>query len=236
MRAQIFSDIHLKLIPLAFRPPKVVAPQLILAGDITTRYDPELLNKYFSIISPLYQKIYYVPGNHEYFDRGGRGRSPCNEYFSRTYDPPYITKELEKVCQNYPNIEFLYNRTLIEDNVAIFGTPFPTNHLRREHELAKEALASFLTLPYRKCIIITHYAPLLTDVYHEKWKHGPSLPRFCFDGLSLIHPRPARDITWIFGHTHYACDFMRNGIRFVSNPVYNENRGLPFDETKIVEA
>lgn len=220
MKVQIVSDIHLKFISNSLKPFKVAAPNLILAGDITNRYDPELLNKYFSLLSPLYRKIYYVPGNHE--------------YFSRTYDHQHITKELEKICRNHNNIEFLYNRTLMSNSIAIFGAPFPTKHLKQEHELSKTALQKFLNLPQRRCLIITHYAPLLTDVFHPKWTHQPSLPRFCFDGLSLIPPGLNKEITWIFGHTHYACDFVRNNVRFISNPVRNENRLLPFDETKTI--
>jgi hypothetical protein len=60
------------------------------------------------------------------------------------------------------------------------------------------------------------------------------LTKFCFNSIPLLERCQANKIVWIFGHTHYGCDFTMNlgnkEIRFISNPYKNENLNKPFTE------
>ena len=58
---QIYSDIHMEL---GKQMPKILptAKYLFLAGDIC-KLNNELFFKFFDYCSPLWEKIFYTPGN-----------------------------------------------------------------------------------------------------------------------------------------------------------------------------
>jgi hypothetical protein len=71
--------------------------------------------------------------------------------------------------------------------------------------------------PWRRVVVLTHHAPTV---------RGTSDPKF--DG-ALVNAAFATELTnhavwgspvslWGFGHTHFHCDFVRGGVRVVSNP------------------
>ena len=105
MKIQIISDLHLddykyRNEVISFE--KIIKPEekyLFLAGDICT-LDCPYLKPFLKYVSKNWEKIYYVLGNHEYYQ--------CTENIKCYNDLNNIYNELTK---NYSNIYFLSNTT-----------------------------------------------------------------------------------------------------------------------------
>ncbi|EPQ55902.1 hypothetical protein GLOTRDRAFT_93427 [Gloeophyllum trabeum ATCC 11539] len=89
----------------------------------------------------------------------------------------------------------------------------------------------------RRIIVLTHHAPLLLGTsdpayYPSTFDGVRSLPGYATD-LSqqpCWHPAVA---LWAFGHTHWCCDFVRDGVRVYANQ--RGRRGVGFDAGRVVE-
>lgn len=220
MKFQIISDLHL---PSNFKlNPK--APYLVVAGDVSNGIGTNFY-KFFHLSSRYYDKIFYVPGNHEYF------------YKNTTFTQ--VDEEMRKLLSSFSNVVLLQNTTFKMGNISLFGSTFPSQHLPVQYATAALQLRSFVQERVAHKVIITHYAPLGIPLlsYHPKWHQHHSNKRFYFHGLPIITPHlhPSEKVTWIFGHTHWGCDTIKNGVHFISNPYKNENEKLPFDENKIID-
>lgn len=69
MKFQIISDLHLEyynVLPDISKIFKKAAPNLILTGDVCYFKHHNFL-KFFIEVSKNYDKIFYIPGNHEYY-------------------------------------------------------------------------------------------------------------------------------------------------------------------------
>lgn len=105
MKIQIISDLHLDYYTnrnelISFK--KIIKPEaeyLFLAGDICT-LDCIYLKQFLKYISKNWKKIFYVLGNHEYYQ--------CNEN-KKCYDD--LNNIYNELIKNYSNIYFLSNTT-----------------------------------------------------------------------------------------------------------------------------
>lgn len=70
--------------------------------------------------------------------------------------------------------------------------------------------------PHRKVMIMTHHAPTLEGTSRPDLVGGirESVYASELSGTDLWR-EPVR--TWAFGHTHWSCDFVKGGVRVVSN-------------------
>ncbi|CAK7223315.1 hypothetical protein SBRCBS47491_005166 [Sporothrix bragantina] len=68
----------------------------------------------------------------------------------------------------------------------------------------------------RTVIIVTHHVPSVEGTSQPKYAASPWASAFATE---LVVPAGAWDgvSTWIFGHTHYSNDFVREGVRLVAN-------------------
>jgi predicted phosphodiesterase len=109
------SDLHLeylknftlnpKLIPLwKFNQEPNTQYNLALCGDIGTTNDKSL-EDFLSLVSPYYDKIFYVPGNHEYFSSSEK-KQTMNE----------IKNNLRLLVQKFHNIILLDNESYLTAN------------------------------------------------------------------------------------------------------------------------
>lgn len=126
---------------------------------------------------------------------------------------------------NYNTIEPSYTKQLFEDNLNFI--------LRSIDEEEFDGNS--------KLIIASHHPPLdkgTSDYYYEN-TNCPRKMKFrklFINDLKhiLLNDNYSRKInTWIFGHTHYRCDFIYNGVRIVSHPncksIYNKNKQYNID-------
>lgn len=107
---QVFSDLHQEYITNIFRlPPK--ADILFLAGDIN-RINKKNYKQFFDYVSENWKHVFYVPGNHEYYDK-----------FNNIH---ILKQEYKLFFSKYNNVHFLDNNTFILNynniNIKIIGS------------------------------------------------------------------------------------------------------------------
>ncbi len=225
-RIQYVSDLHLELYKQL--PPfqtllKPSAPYLALAGDIG---QPIQLRLFFNWASPQWKQIFYVAGNHEYYNLKKYGSTMKTSMEERKW-------ELDDVCQSYPNIHFLHSSApshyLEEENVAVVGStvwtdPSPhedsdrmndyhciytndglltTSQVGKIHKQEKEVLDAEITKWGNKgaqICMITHHMPS-PDLIEAKYRGCGMNSFFAADCSSLLRYPVA---LWIYGHTHSA--------------------------------
>ena len=74
-RIQIVSDLHIDHTNTMESPFESITPSaeiLLIAGDTCSLYNFDYLFNYLSTIAPLYKKILFIPGNHEYYTVRGK--------------------------------------------------------------------------------------------------------------------------------------------------------------------
>lgn len=101
------------------------------------------------------------------------------------------------------------------------------------HNLAYKLEVAFLrsaiaqtreSRPNDRIIIMTHHAPTIrgSNQPQREYKGGPT-SSFNFSGYQndLLGGEGMEGLregdVWVFGHTHYSCDFMQDGVRVVAN-------------------
>lgn len=208
---------------------------LALLGDIGNPFQPNL-EEFLGKIKSRFDRIFYVPGNHEYYNLGGETR--CKSSFEQ---------ELEKICQKFQNITLLNNKTVDLDGIKLIGTTLWTNipdanakdieryiadyHLMRDDNGNRITItdmnrwnAEAIDFIKREitdspCVVLTHHAPLFsTDKYYtcDPIYIGSKLSSAYHNDLLNLIKQPI--IAWLFGHTHYSCSFrLPNNILICSN-------------------
>jgi predicted phosphodiesterase len=104
---QIISDTHLEFRGLNFRNLiKPSAPVLFLLGDICvcgTTSDWYVYKKFIEFLSPQFQYIFHIPGNHEYYT--------TNRNITLSDTIPGINTKLKKFARTIKNFAVLNNNT-----------------------------------------------------------------------------------------------------------------------------
>lgn len=232
---QFISDLHLE-----FLKPKLVhikkflipsAPNLLILGDLVPPTHPNF-KLFFDYYSPLFEHIYYVSGNHEYYSK--------KTYFE-------IEDCLKNECSKYPNVHYLNNQSILleNDNIVILGTTLWSNTLNNKyikydmndyykiyekenknvttkfttnlHLQAVEWLNSELELHRDKTILVlTHHLPSFKMI-HEKYKDSQINDGFAshLDDIMNTHSNIKY---WLCGHTHSAIHIRINQTECITNP------------------
>jgi predicted phosphodiesterase len=224
MKIQFASDFHLELYKQlppfeTFLHPS--ASYLALAGDIG---HPTQLRPFFDWVSPQWKYIFYVAGNHEYYN------------LSST--EPKITleerkKEIVDLCQLYPNIHFLHSESpsffLEEEQLAIVGStlwsdPSPLENWNRMNDYhciytksgllttadvhdihihEKKVLENEIEYWASKHVpvcMVTHHMPSF-DLIEAKYRNC-NMNSFFASACDNLFRYPI--CTWIYGHSHAA--------------------------------
>ena len=213
---------------------------LALSGDIGNPFHTGL-KIFFDKITSKYDHIFYVAGNHEFYNVNGAKKSYLQ----------YI-EEINKICNNYENIHFLNNEIFTIDDINFIGSTLwsnvPTEHSSEissrindykyiyDEDLNK--ITTTLTNKWNEdnikfisrslvsldgpVIILTHHAPLFNNSQENIICADPiydnKTTNFAFhNNLLNIIDDSTSIIAWIFGHTHYTNKFKYNDITFATN-------------------
>jgi len=215
---------------------------LALLGDIGNPFTPEL-NSFFKEISPVYKQIFYVPGNHEYYNLPNFDMpKPKEEY----------EYKLSSICNSYPNISLLNNRSVMLDEFKIIGTTLWSHiddshcdeieqtlndyHLIKNSDGRKIIVADtnrwnkeaveFISQEINNtphstpCIVLTHHSPLFSNpdlgqyTAHPKYLNTSRNQAF-HNNLHNLMKLPI--VGWLYGHTHYTSSFDYNGVYIGTN-------------------
>ena len=256
MKFQIISDIHLEyydVLPNIDEFFTVEAPNLILAGDICYYKHPNFM-LFFDKISKLYEHIFFVPGNHDYYSY---------------YDIPDINFEqidfiMEENLKIFKNVHFIQNSIFEIDNNIILGTTLwcrtqrtdtdigikiipsefyiitesdkysPTyRHLKllntKQYNWLKDTLKG-IHLTQKNIIVVTHYLPSKKCI-HNKYKNSPCNDLYFTDCEELL---PFCNC-WVAGHTHDPFIGKINGCDVFVNPRGDPDEITPYDKKLVVE-
>lgn len=237
---QVYSDIHIEMWNKIPELP-VNAKYLFLVGDIC-----QLHNNYFypflDYCSAKWEKVFYIPGNHEYYSKKLNLNGLEFEYKFN-------------IQRRYKNIFYLNNDFVsLNDDINVYGTtfwtipPFTTtkeakiylndynyityfDRLRRSevnldigyvNKMSEESfnkLQKYLNENNKKTIVMTHFPPVRSGTSHPQYlsENKTSNLYFAWPDDTLEKFNLNNVISWISGHTHYSYDLKKNGIRLIGN-------------------
>jgi Icc-related predicted phosphoesterase len=250
MKIQIISDIHLEHRDdkhiLSYIIPS--ADILVIAGDLCNirKVSIDIIHDSLKILSLCYERIYYVPGNHEYFNR---------------LLMPDIKLELQKICSSFDNVIFLDNNIDEYNGYVFIGSilwslPLEDEYteilnrcnnkkqmtIRKGVKISIESMIhdfksnlSWIEHEISKCdkkvVLITHYLPSYSAI-SEKYKESSYNSMFATD-LEYLFESPL--VLWIAGHTHFKKHVNINGIPLIVNPLGYTDEFSGYDKQCIVD-
>jgi predicted phosphodiesterase len=242
MNFQIVSDIHIEykftddsipINPLSLITPS--AENLIFAGDIGSFYKPKILKNFLMGICKYYKKVFYVPGNHEYYTTSNHEVKPMK----------YLLSNFKKLVSDITNLTILSASSVCIDDVCIVGctlwtkplisvpkfivripsmnTKYYSSLYESELDYLKRMI-NFSKENCKKLLVITHHCPSFSLITKKKGDKYISMYASNLDYLlnkNDVH-------TWVAGHIHKNFDLItENGTRLVSNQL-----GKPKDHIK----
>lgn len=240
MKIRYFSDLHLE-----FRKGfdlSIIKPGkdeiLILAGDI----GKPILTEYYSLFDYLsrnFKKIFYVPGNHE--------------YYSETSHIGITQEMIPSILRKYPNISLLdcsdeiyegyhfigatmwslvkNHRYKINDIYSIPGMTIPVYNELNKNEV--EYLTDMIDAPLKDgikgIIVITHHIPS-ESLIDPEYKFNDYNQWFFTDMDKIIERNKGKIVGWWYGHTHTSAENNYLGVDFHCNPA-----GYPGENDRKIE-
>lgn len=246
MSWQVYSDLHFEFYDKKFPIILPEAENLILAGDIVTPARFSELDKLLKYCSDSWGHIYYICGNHEFYDGE---------------DINKIKQKYKELCEKYENVHFLDNSHIVVDGIAIYGfigwTPlnkyimrekgaglcdFYTIKVGKSHmtpkmmaKISKQELDMFDNFIDKvnseeilcdSVIVISHFPPVRENTSAHKYRGNELQAYFSWD--NIMKDRTCSKIkVWVSGHTHWSYNFILNGIRYISNQMgYPGEKGV----------
>jgi Calcineurin-like phosphoesterase. len=249
------SDLHLEFQPSILHP-KIQSLwdskppgsyYLALLGDICNPFHVNF-DAFLERVSPCYDAVFYIPGNHEYYNIDTwfpynefkrKMRESCLKYNIKLLDNESVNVEEFKVIGStlwsyVPDIHKEEVGMKLNDYRLITtfsGEPITVKKTNKWNEKAVKFIEKELkdssekVCLERKCIVLTHHAPLFSDpekgFYTANKKFLWSSTNCAFhNDLSRLMKSPI--VAWLYGHTHYASKFEYNGVTIATNQLgYN---------------
>lgn len=219
------SDLHLEF--GGFNPKNFTGDILILAGDITTRCNPDHL---LWIANLPFKHIILIFGNHEYYHGSME----------------IVEAETREFFAKYPHVHVLQNESITVEGITFHGTTLWTNFYEGLPDAMLAAAAgmadfhvifydnfSRLFQPYNSItlfeqavdflqrnvkpgdMVITHHAPSLMSIA-PFFKGNPLNPAFVSNLDPLI--KELKPDYWFHGHTHSHFKYDCHNTRILCNP------------------
>jgi len=224
---------------------KPLCDNIILAGDIVPFVRTGLLERVCKNLRKLFKGlIIYVPGNHEYYTSLNALRDVHNMEELRTTAwlimEKYGVKMLDNDILDVGNIRIigstLWSNTPpeVEELINDYKMITRNNRLLTTQDTALMHIdaVEFIEDELRKCkvmnkipLVVTHHAPLLAGTSDPKYGDPDRIINKAFasdlSGRLITLEDEIDNIEipsiWIFGHTHWSCDFMYGKTRIISN-------------------
>lgn len=214
-RIQYCSDLHLEFEHnskyISKKPLSVCGDILILAGDIIPIHDEFFNNSFFSFISDNYKKVFWVPGNHEFYYKD------ITE-FNKSFNIQLRNNIniLNNIIVEYEDIRFVFGvlwskissikEEYIEQSVSDFdcitykNKKLKARDYNKLHDESLSFIKQSLNVKKDKTIVVTHHLPssLCNSKVHND---SPINEAFCVDLTDYVENCNAN--FWIYGHSHF---------------------------------
>ncbi len=242
MKIQYCSDLHLEFPHnREFIKKNPIIPTgeiLLLAGDILPF---QLLNEsseFLDRISDSFEKVYWIPGNHEYYGSDINQRSGSFSEQIRSNVTLLNNQEIK-----IKDVNFIFsslwskigeeNRLIIENTLSDFGSIMDENEnfsAIKFNELHTESVlfirGKLSQNINQKNVVITHHVPTFLN-YPEEHKQSRVNQGFATELFNLIHDSSIDH--WIYGHHHsHIAEFSINNTKLINNQLgyvkYKRNR------------
>lgn len=215
IKVQYCSDLHLEfkenLRYIKENPLIPVAEILILAGDILPFALHNTQNNFIDFVADNYEKVFWIPGNHEYYHFDLRNVSNplyeklrsniflVNNYAEFIGDTQFIFSTL------WSHIQF-HNSSQIRQSLSDFFIIKNDGKLIsvQDFNILHEDCFSFIEKSLEenksgKNVVTTHHVPTLLN-YPEKYKNSPLNDGFVVELFDFINRSNISH--WIYGHHH----------------------------------
>jgi predicted phosphodiesterase len=238
---QVYSDIHIELWNKIPELP-VKAKYLFLAGDICTQIHP-LFYEFFGYCSKNWEKVFYTPGNHEFYVKN-------KNYNELTFEYKY------RLNERFKNVFYLDDEFVsLNDEFNVYGSLFWTKPPFTRLSEARALLNDYNWITYfdktkrhavnldityvktlsenahiklkkylnetssKKTIVMTHFPPIRTGASDPKYLDEDRVVNLYFTWPDdTINDFNLTNVPiWISGHTHWSYNFEKNGCAFISN-------------------
>lgn len=241
MKLRIFSDLHNEF--SRFDPPPSDADVVILAGDI------DLKSRGVKWANEVFQyPVIYVCGNHEYY--GGHIDHTLRKMKGAAAPHVHV---LENEVLILKQTRFLVTTAWTDysstgdvvaakriawewmNDFTVIRTDASFRRLRPDDLIAKSKaayawLSEELDKPFAgKTVVVTHHAPVLDHVSDDLPAHLDAA--YANEWPELL----SKADLWVYGHTHVAASFNKNGCHVVSNPRGYPGQHTGFDPGLIIE-
>lgn len=215
MKIQYCSDLHLEFpenkLFIKQNPIIPVGDILLLAGDILPF---AMLNEpcdFFDYVSANFKKVYWIPGNHEYYHYDMKNiASPLNRKIRKNVF--LINNQVVKIKE----INFIFstlwshiseqNKWRIQQNVSDFfmiknhGRNLTASKFNELHKTSLDFITSALNENKEaNSIVVTHHVPTLQN-YPGQYKGSSINEAFAVELFEFISANNIN--TWIYGHHH----------------------------------
>jgi len=233
MKLQFLSDIHLEIRDFESYE-SIVTPQadiLALLGDIGV--PSPSLEKFLAWCSSRFEYVFYVPGNHEYYNQEGISIDEINNKLQEICDRTKVIFMNNHVCvlgkialigsilwSYIPPHAFDIVQSSLNDYKYIYATPRQLiTPLDTSNEFVKNM--SFLyhsIIDMRKqnktIVVLTHHTPLTQGTSHPRYDKTLTTHAFSTD-IRLHYPDSVT--YWLCGHTHFNFRIKTDQFELISN-------------------
>ncbi|CDO78233.1 hypothetical protein BN946_scf184608.g3 [Trametes cinnabarina] len=239
------------------------ADYLALLGDIGTTVEDRLF-AWIRIQLERFEIVFYVAGNHEPHWSTLDASYACLEAFaaacakdaaSTSGDGPSLGRFVLLNRTRYdlsPNVTVLGctlwarldpdKLDVLESSLNDFrcirgfdAAAYQAAHERDAPWLEQAVTDIARNEPHRRVVIMDHTMRRRSGTADPKYEGGPTTSAFATEmvGGAVWMAKVVR--VWMFGHTHWCCDFVREGVRAVSNQRGYKDGARGFTPEKVVE-
>ncbi|OCH88535.1 hypothetical protein OBBRIDRAFT_83113 [Obba rivulosa] len=259
-RLQLLSDLHLEIqrgdSPLYEYNFPANAPNLALLGDIGWTRDNRLFDWLDNQLM-RFERVFFIPGNNEPYATSIDESTARLQDFARQRpgDPSrslgtfiLLTRTRYDVSSTLTILGCTLWSSLDPSALDVLsGTladfkrikSFDVSTFSAVHKADISWLSDNITRireheSGRRVMVLTHHAPTIQGTSDPKYQGEPRSSAFATElSAKAFWSKPL--VLWGFGHTHWSCDFERNGVRVYSNQ-RGSGQGSPgFDSAKVVE-
>lgn len=224
MELKYYSDLHIE-----FPSNKAIvmeelasekADMLVLAGDIVPFIDMDNHDDFFDMISKNFGKIYWVPGNHEYYyydinEKGDIFSEQIRENVFLVNNITIIEHDVKFIFST------LWSKILPENEITIMnslsdfrvirnnGERFTPNKFNELHTNCLKFISDELKKnDAEKTVVVTHHVPTFVN-YPKKYINSKINGAFTTELKDVIENSNIN--YWIFGHHHENVDDFKIG-------------------------